>query len=76
MDIIRGHIICYIQKLDPQKSHTLTSVIMGFTFGTLYKEIYQLPSHITVSNTYQKTLFKKMTYIIDCIHNLKCYNIL
>ena len=23
-----------------------------------------------------KKLFKKMTYIIDCVHNLKCYNML
>ena len=60
-------------KWDPQKSHTLTSVIMEFTFGILWKEIYLFPSHVTVSKTYQKHLFKKMTYIIDCVHNLKCY---
>ena len=76
MAIIRGHVICYIQKYDPQKSHTQTSVIMEFTFGILWKEIYLLPSHITVSNTYQKNVFKKMTYIIDCVHNLKFYNML
>ena len=33
-------------------------------------------SYITVSNTYQKNVFKKMTYIIDCVQNLKCYNML
>ena len=63
-------------KLDPQKAHTLTSVILEFTFGILWKEIYLLQSHITVSNTYKKNVFKKMTYIIDCAHNLKCYNML
>ena len=62
--------------LNPQKSHTLTSVIKEFTFRIFWKEIYLLPSDITVSDTYQKNLFKKMTYIIDCVHNLKCYNML
>ena len=23
-----------------------------------------------------KKIFKKMTYVIDCVHNLKCYNML
>ena len=34
-----------------------------------------IPSSISynVSNIYQKNLFKKMTYIIDCVYNLKCY---
>ena len=27
-------------------------------------------------SNYQKYLFKKMTYIVDCVHNLKCYNML
>ena len=46
MAIIRGHVKCYIQKQDHQKSHTLTSVIMEFTFGILWKEIYLLNSFI------------------------------
>ena len=76
MYIFEGHVLCYIQKKNPQKLHTLTSVIMEFTFGIVWKEVYLLQSHITVSNTYQKILFEKMIYIIDCAHNFKCYNML
>ena len=45
----------------------------GVHIWNIMEKNYFLPSHITVSNTYRKNIFKKMMYIIDCAHNVMLY---